>query len=811
LISLVVLVALLGGLAMASVAGGRRTASSFSTYLASTNPSTLDVFSRYIIPSLGVTTGYDAALAAKIARLPLVERATSAVVFDANINISGITGLHPNALPAEAPPTFIGSPDGELTSVDRLTLVGGRMFDPTSTDQAVINAQAAREGGLHVGSVIGIPIYTDAQLLSSAASLPRYLTVKVVGIVVASWNVVESDLDSLDASAMIFSPALTRELDRHYANGTETFLQVRGGDRNAKQVLREFDRIDPEASELPVQLTSQILPVAQQTLSPEAVALEIFGAIAAVAALLIGALMIGRILRLGVDELATLRALGASRTVLVGDQLVGVVLAVVAGAALSVVVAFGLSPLSPLGPVRPVYPHPGLSFDGTVLGLGALVVIVVLGALALVVARRNVRRLTTRREGFEGRRESRLLSWAKASGLPISAVTGLRFVVRSDRGRDSTPVRSALLGTILAVTVLAGTVTFGASLDSLISHPRLYGWNWDLAMLSGFAADEDLPAPQVARLLDADHDVAAWSGANVANAQLDGQHVGILVQAPRAKVAPPLLSGHGVDATNQIVLGSATMRSLHKRLGETVTLESHGVRSKPLVIVGTIAVPAITGGGIGDGADVATDAVPAQLLNLQSSSIPGPNVVFVRVRSGVSVAAARASLQEIDKQINAIPAAAGTAGGVVTVLRPAEIVNFRSMGTIPAVLAAVLASGSVAALGLTLTASIRRRRRELALLKALGFTQRQLALSVAWQASGAAFVGCVFGLPIGVAVGRELWLLFARSVNAVPQATVPALTLTLVGLGAFVFSNLVAAIPERVAARTPAALVLRSE
>jgi ABC-type lipoprotein release transport system permease subunit len=65
-------------------------------------------------------------------------------------------------------------------------------------------------------------------------------------------------------------------------------------------------------------------------------------------------------------------------------------------------------------------------------------------------------------------------------------------------------------------------------------------------------------------------------------------------------------------------------------------------------------------------------------------------------------------------------------------------------------------------------------------------------------------------VPVGIAIGRQLWILFARNINAVPQPSVPA-SLILVAAGALILANLVAAIPARMAARTPAALVLRTE
>ncbi len=96
-------------------------------------------------------------------------------------------------------------------------------------------------------------------------------------------------------------------------------------------------------------------------------------------------------------------------------------------------------------------------------------------------------------------------------------------------------------------------------------------------------------------------------------------------------------------------------------------------------------------------------------------------------------------------------------------------------------------------------------------MKALGFTPRQLRRVVAWQSTVTAVAGIIVGSPLGIVFGRELWTLFARSIDAVPDPTVPVLSVILVGIGALVFANVVAALPGQLAARTPTAFVLRAE
>ncbi len=810
-LGVILVIGAIGGVALAALAGARLTESSFPTYVASTNPSTVGIFSRYDDPALGITTGYDPVVATEIAHLPMVTRSTTTIVFDGNIDLSSISGVHFRPSAGEAPPAFLGSLDGEFSSMDRVTLLTGRLADPGRADEAVMNTQAAQQLGVHVGSVIHIPFYTDAQVHSPASSQPHVATVKLVGVVILSRDVIESDDAALNAATVIFSPALTHELALTSATGTETFLQLAGGTSDAKEVFAAAYLVDRFASHFPAQVTTAFEPSAQQSVTPEALALAVFGAIAGLSVLLIAGLMISRLLRERSDDVAPMRALGADRAMLTGDALSTVTGAVVIGSLLAIGVAVALSPLAPLGPVRAVYPNHGVSYDWTVLGLGLLILVLALTSAAALVAHRNSSRVAASRTSLP-RREPTWARAAAATGLPVSMETGVRLALGPGRGRDAAPIRSAIAGAVLAITVLVTAVTFGASLNNLVAHPPLYGWNWDYALLSSFAGAEDLPAHQVATMLDQDHDVQSWSGINLVTAKLDGQRVQVLAERPGATVAPPVLSGHALTAANEIMLGASTMASLHGRVGDTVTMSTGLSRPLRLLIVGTVSMPALTQmSGAGTGAVASTGDFPAALLNIQDAQVPGPNIVLIRIRSGVSPSAARRSLEGINTRINELPVSSGLGGGVISLLRPVEIVNFRSMGTTPAVLAGSVAAGALLALGLTLAAAVRRRRRELALLKTLGFTRRQLAESVATQAMVAPVVGVAIGMPLGIVIGRQLWLLFANSINVVPEPTVPPLYMVLIAAGAIILAIVAAALPGLRAAQTPAALALRAE
>ena len=110
----------------------------------------------------------------------------------------------------------VASRNGFFTKQDRVTLVQGRMFDPTRPDEAVVSVVAARTLGLHVGDVTRRGFYTVVQSNSpdfgTAKIRPRFTqAVKVVGIVKLNTEVVQDDIDRLP-TYVVLSPALAPRL-----------------------------------------------------------------------------------------------------------------------------------------------------------------------------------------------------------------------------------------------------------------------------------------------------------------------------------------------------------------------------------------------------------------------------------------------------------------------------------------------------------------------------------------------------------------------------------------------------------------------
>ena len=264
-------------------------------------------------------------------------------------------------------------------------------------------------------------------------------------------------------------------------------------------------------------------------------------------------------------------------------------------------------------------------------------------------------------------------------------------------------------------------------------------------------------------------------------------------------------------------MGERTLHALHAHLGQQVRVSANG-RVTRARVVGEAVLPAFTEGGaaatdLGDGAVVS----PALL------STPHPQTgcrtgvtcysfLLIRYGPGTRRQAADARLEARIRQLS--HGQCLLSQGCYTLSadqRPGDIRNYAAARDTPLLLGALLAVLAVGTLSHALLAGVRRRRRDLALLKTLGLVRSQLLRVVCWQATALAAVALLAGLPLGVLAGRWAWAVFAGSAGVSSQASVPVAVVLLAIPATLLLANLIAAGPGWTAARVPAATVLRSE
>lgn len=782
------LLALLGGLTLASVAGARRTASAYPRFRQTGNAMDLQVNSGDFETRNPEVAG----------QMPGVTDTASYVAFLAGAVLPG--GGPDMNFNAEVG----GSRDGLYFTRDRFAVTEGRMPDPSRPDEIAVNQRMAGAYGVEVGQHFDLGVFDPAredELYSESPPPPvDRLDLTVVGIGLYADEVVQDDTDRIPR--LLLTPAFTAR-EQEWASYTWTGVEVEGGAAGVERFKRDYTAAVGEKGTPSFREASLVTASTQQAVRPLAVALGAFGALAAMATLLLVGQALVRLLRSDRNDLSTLRAMGAGPRVVAALGLPGAVATILVGVVGAVAVAVALSPLTPIGPLRRVEADPGVSFDWAVLGLGALGLVAVLVAVTVLSA---VRQAPHRRlGGAPVARRSALVGAMSGAGLPLPAVAGMRLALEAGEGRTAVPVRAALGGAVIAVVALVASLVFGTSLHSLVDDPRLYGWDWDLTVLDE-AGYGNIDVARAGALLDDDPAVAAWSGVYFQSVDLDGHDVPVIGVEVGAAVGPPLLSGRRPRGPGEIVLGSVTLADLGKHVGDTVVLDSGG-DGRPFRVVGTAVFPTVgpvfgAYTSLGEGAMMVTEQIPGW-----DEISPGPKALFVRLRPGADHDAAVARIED---GLPGISKLEGTAE-LLAVQRPAEIVNYGSMGATPAVLAGVLVLAAVVSLGLTLASGVSRRRRELSILKSLGFTRGQVSATVVWQSSIIVAIGLVIGLPLGIALGRWLWILFAERLPVVARPTVPVLVLAAIACGLVVVANLVAAVPARLAGRTPVAAILRSE
>jgi ABC-type antimicrobial peptide transport system permease subunit len=776
---LVLLVGAVGAIVLATAAGARRTSTALARFNSTSRAATVQL-QQIPIPTAGELAAFG-----RVPEVASFGLASGMYVLDPK---------DPNLTIVSEPNTQIG------TVVDRARVIAGRAANPAAVDEVAIDESVAAQTHLGIGDHLDVASYAPRQMAVALRggdpgppAGPR-VSLRIVGLVRRPF-----DLGRRGAigGITILTPAFYRAYSGRIGTygGGSIRVRTRNGLPDIPQIKAAALRIFGSSSGLSVTDPATEAGGAQDAINVLTIALWIIaGVIAAAGAVAIG-IVLTREIALPTFEQETLRALGMTRFQRRAVSAPRAFIVAVGGAVVAVVAAAAASGLFPVGIARMAEPDPGVRIDGPVLALGFAATAVAVLAIAFVATVRNRRDVAGEADAPISRRAAGL---AAQAGLAPTLTNGLRMALERGRGRTAVPVRSAFVGAVLGVFGVTAVLVFSSNLQHLVTSPRSYGWNWDFS-----APDNTTASPN--SCIRSDYGLLKQPGVGALasvceqtnNITLDGnQTTGWSFTSLRGTIEPEIVAGRPPASPLEVALGATTMDTLAKHIGDTV--EAAGPHAKRQYrIVGQAAFPTL--GQVQPLADGAafTGAGFAPLFD--------PNNFYRYLIGDFTPNANRAA---VEHWIASTPKYFSPA--TVPSL-PVEIDRVHQIDWLPTILGILLGVLALIAVGHALVTSVRRRRRELALLKTLGFKRQQVRTTIAWQATTIATIALLIGIPAGLVAGRQVWELIADSLGVTNTSTIPTLALVLVIPATIALVNLVAFFPARSAAHTRPATALRSE
>jgi predicted lysophospholipase L1 biosynthesis ABC-type transport system permease subunit len=287
------------------------------------------------------------------------------------------------------------------------------------------------------------------------------------------------------------------------------------------------------------------------------------------------------------------------------------------------------------------------------------------------------------------------------------------------------------------------------------------------------------------------------------DADVDGQRVPLEAVGTGHGPTEAIVEGRAPARAGEVALGEESLHAVGARIGDRVHVRvdtasedgtpQHGAGD--LRVVGTAL--------FNDRDEQQTEFGRGALVTLGGARAMGiepfVNMFLVDYARGADEEKAYRSLQRdfgrtVLRRLNAL-----------------DVENLRRVSGMPVALAALVGGLALAVLAHALVTTLQRRRRDLAVLRTVGFLRRQLGVSMVAFAGTTVVLGVLVGAPLGVAAGRVAWRLVADSLGTPAPAVLPVPVLILVAPLTLLVALVVAAAPARSAAATEPALVLRSE
>ena len=760
---------------LTGVEAARRTDSAFDRLLATT-----EAWDVLVNPD----DGTESALRMEdIAALPMVEDAS---------RVDGVL-LGPRTIDTFAEldtgPTVLASDGRSGYELARPLVREGRLPDPDAVDEIFVSDEAADGLGLDVGDryparVMSFEDLAPLETFSSEEEalaafndpdLGRAVELTVVGIGSQFDEIVVDE--GFGGGNIVVTPAFYDAYDQPSAGYWGSVVRL-GSPAELDDFQQAVEALVPEDEAIAFQSRVGVEDQFNRAIGPQVVALWIFTAVAAAMALVLVGQAISRRLQVDAAGLAPLRALGVTHGQLTAIGVSRMALAATAGAVLAVVVAVVASPLAPVGVARDAEPDLGVRVDLPVLVLGGIAVALVFTVLAVRPA------YVSARTRHPAATRSGPGTWAAGVGLAPPAVAGVRFAL--DRSAVGLPARSTLVGAATSVALVVATLAFSSSLNHFVETGELFGTPWDAVI--DLESDEDpLPADYqvVTDALVGRDDVSAFGLLYPGQLRVEGRPItAIAIEASERPVTPTMLTGRPPTAPTEVALGATTRDDLDVDIGDEVTV-TRGDRSGELTVVGTAVLPAI---GSYSGADK-TRLGEGALATAAALAEWGPEFtpygVVVDLTLGTTVDDVVAEIE--------VPEPLFVTGLPPSV--PSDVASLEHVRSTPLLLTGLLAALIALTVIHALATAVRSRRHELAVLRTLGFTRRQVLGAVATQATLIAAVGLLVGVPVGLVVGRIAWTTLADRLGAALVLITPVVGLGLLSAAVLALALAVGLVP----------------
>jgi hypothetical protein len=673
-------------------------------------------------------------------------------------------------------------------ALDDMLVIRGRAARPGSASEVVVTAHTAAIMHLDVGDRLVVRFYAASQFAQVQRDffVPPEGARAVMRVVGVTRDPADAQLDE-SAKVITAGPAFAARYGAANRAATAVYARLAPG-ASLTRLRTALEHSSPDGS-----TNVHVLAVPGASLQDNrrtvVVGLVVCALLAAAAGLLaLGQAAVRQVTRSGVER-RTLVALGTTRS---GRALASVAAswpAVLVGTLGAVAVAVALSPLFPVGLLRAFEPHPGVTVNVLGLVIGALAVgvvtVVTIGVAAVVVDRRAGRPVGVRRP-------PRTVQWLVRRGARPPVVVGVGMALQPGAG-SGTPVRSAFVGTTFAIAGIVAALGFGSSLQRFVTTPVRYGLDWDVSVETNGRR-----GPMVADLVR-QPGVAAVATVRTAPVRTGGASADLYaISAAKGSVRPTIVQGRAPVTDGEIALGAGVRARLGVAVGGAITLRGADGKRVALRVVGeSLPLDPQTEQGLGGTMVV----VPATFTRIVGDD---PNVAMeaaVRFAPGADRAPVTRLLHS--KYPGALTDESHPA-------RPAEVRNVAQLGSLPLILGAALLAIGLVSIGHALLTVLRRRRRDLAVLRTIGFTGRQLGATLLAVAVTVMLGGLVVGVPVGLLTARLAWGGVARDLAVDTTLTSPVVPV-LGAIAAAVLLVLVASVPARAARRIRTADALRTE